>query len=104
LTEEVEPRLMDKGRAKQVFDELHERIKPTRSIPMNKQKGEMVKPSYLTGIVNMLIEENREKLPSAAVTTESHPRSRNKSFQGILLFEYLIKQLAATSFSTASIV
>lgn len=63
LTEEVEPRLMDKDRAKQVFDELHERIKPTRSIPMNKQKGEMAKPSYLTGIVNMLIEENCEKLP-----------------------------------------
>jgi hypothetical protein len=63
LTEEVKPRLMDKERAKKVFDELHEKIKPTRPITMNKQKGEMAKPSYLTGIVNMLIEQNCEKLP-----------------------------------------
>ena len=41
-------------------------------------------------------------VPSAA-TTESHPYSSSKSFPGVLLGRYLIKQLAASSFSTASI-
>jgi polyhydroxyalkanoate synthesis regulator phasin len=63
LTEFVEPRLMDKDRAREVFDELYREIRPKRSITMNKQTGEKAKPSYLTGIVNMLIEQNCEGLP-----------------------------------------
>jgi hypothetical protein len=63
LTEDVEPRLMDKHRAKEIFDGLLEETKSKRQVTMNKQKGEMAKPSYLTGIVNMLIEQHCENLP-----------------------------------------
>jgi len=42
-------------------------------------------------------------VPSAA-TTESHPHSSSKSLQDALLGRYLIRQLAASSFSTASFV
>lgn len=63
LTRDVEPRLMNKDRAKKVFDELYGKIKPTRRITMNKQTGDKAKPSYFTGIVNMLIGQNCEGLP-----------------------------------------
>ncbi len=63
LIEHVKPRLMDAARAKQVFDELHARIAPKRPVPMNKQKGEKAAPPFLTGIVNMLIEENGAGMP-----------------------------------------
>jgi len=59
----VEPRLMDADRARQVFEELHARLKPSCPIPVNKQKGAMKAPAYLTGIVNMLIEANSDQLP-----------------------------------------
>lgn len=63
LNEYVEPRLMDVDRAKGVFEELKERLRPTCPIPSNKQKGEKAGPAYLTGIVNMLIEEHSDGLP-----------------------------------------
>jgi hypothetical protein len=52
----VEPRLMNAEQAKQLFDELHSKLQPKRTIPMNKQKGEKKSPAYLTGIINMIIE------------------------------------------------
>lgn len=63
LNEYVEPRLMDVDRAKGVFNELQERLRPTCPIPSNKQKGEKAGPAYLTGIINMLIEEHSEGIP-----------------------------------------
>lgn len=63
LNEFVEPRLMDSNKAKKVFDELYKRIKPKYASPMNKQKGVKRKPAYLTGIVNMIIEENSNGMP-----------------------------------------
>lgn len=54
----VEPRLMDAARAQKVFKEHLARLKPKCAIPMNKQKGKMKAPAYLTGLVNMLIEAN----------------------------------------------
>jgi hypothetical protein len=63
LNEYVEPRLMDSERAEKVFNELLITTTPTQSIPMNKQKGKMRKPAYLTGIVNMLIEHNSCGMP-----------------------------------------
>jgi hypothetical protein len=63
LTNQVEPRLMDQHRAKKVYEDLYEKIKPKCPIPMNKQKGEKAAPSFLTGIVNMLVEQNCGTLP-----------------------------------------
>lgn len=56
LTRYVEPNLMDVTKAKALFDKLYAEIKPSRPIPMNKQKGEKKSPAYLTGIIMMLIE------------------------------------------------
>jgi hypothetical protein len=54
----VEPNLMKLAEAKQTFEELREKLKPTCPLPLNKQKGVKKGHAYLTGIVNMLIEAN----------------------------------------------
>lgn len=59
----VEPRLMNKGQAKAVFDKHRARLFPQCPLPMNKQKGEKKAPAYFTGLVNMLIEANAQGLP-----------------------------------------
>ena len=64
LNEHVEPRLMDSERAKKVFYELKDKLKPSCPLPMNKQKGEKKAEAYLTCIVNMLIEANSQGKPS----------------------------------------
>ena len=58
----VEPRLMDRKRATLEFTKLKKSLKPTCPIPLNKQKGKMKAPAYLTGIVNMLVEANSDGL------------------------------------------
>ena len=58
LNKFVEPRLMDKDRAKELFDGLRKKLKPSCPLPMNKQKGKKKSRAYLTGIINMLIEAN----------------------------------------------
>lgn len=58
LNTNVEPLLMDAPEAERLFNKIKESLKPKRSIPMNKQKGEKKKPAFLTGIVNMIIESN----------------------------------------------
>lgn len=63
LNDFVQPRLMDAADARSLFDELFAKLKPTRAIPLNKQKGEKRAPAYLTGIVNMLIEHHAAGLP-----------------------------------------
>ena len=63
LNNYVEPKLMDVDRAKAVFEELLQKFKPRCPIPMNKQKGEKKSPAYLTGIVNMIIENNSNGFP-----------------------------------------
>lgn len=60
LHQHVEPNLMDAAQAKQEFTRLKRRFKPTCPLPMNKQKGTMKAPAYLTGMVNMLIEANAD--------------------------------------------
>lgn len=57
LNEYVEPRLMDVGRARSVFEDLMAELDPKAPIPMNKQKGDKKAPAYFTGIVNMLVEQ-----------------------------------------------
>ena len=63
LNNDVEPLLMDATEAKKHFDALHKKLKPKCPLPMNKQKGKMKAPAYLTGMVNMLIEANCNGLP-----------------------------------------
>lgn len=63
LNSTVEPLLMDAKRAKQTFEQLYEKLKPSCPTPMNKQSGTMKNPAYFTGIINTLIEANAEGLP-----------------------------------------
>lgn len=63
LEDFVEPRLMDAKEAKRLFKTLSGKLKPTCPIPMNKQKGKKKAPAYLTGMVNMLVEQNAKGLP-----------------------------------------
>lgn len=58
LVENVKPMLMDKVRAGELFWEHHARLQPTCLLPMNKQKGDMAQPAFLTGLVNMLVSEH----------------------------------------------
>lgn len=59
----VEPHLMNVTEARKLFNKYYKILKPACPIPMNKQKGEMKTPAYLTGLVNMLIEANSNGLP-----------------------------------------
>ncbi len=63
LNRVVEPHLMDAERARTLYEELRGKVKKAAVVPMNKQSGEMKKPAYFTGIINMLIEANLEGLP-----------------------------------------
>jgi len=63
LNSYVAPRLMDAKKAKRVFSEHFAKLKPSRSVPLNKQTGLKKAPAYLTGLVNMLIEANSEGFP-----------------------------------------
>jgi hypothetical protein len=63
LNTHVAPLLMDAPEAKALFEQLHERMKPTCPLPMNKQKGDKASPNFLTGIVNMLVQANSDGLP-----------------------------------------
>jgi len=54
----VEPRLMDKERAEEVFQKLYDEYKPKCPMPLNKQKGDKKSVAYLTSIINMIIERN----------------------------------------------
>ncbi len=63
LNEEVEGLLMDADEAEKLFEEQHNLLSPTCPIPMNKQKGKMKKPAFLTGLVNMLVEAHINGMP-----------------------------------------
>ncbi|MFT0533395.1 hypothetical protein ACMHYJ_11295 [Castellaniella hirudinis] len=53
----VQPRLMDAARAERVYNELKAKLKPRLAATMNKQSGAMKKVAYLTGLVNMIVED-----------------------------------------------
>ncbi|SNR23318.1 DUF7687 domain-containing protein [Paracoccus sediminis] len=63
LNNHVRVKLMDVDEARQVFSALNAKLRPSRAVPMNKQKGEKKSEAYLTGMVNMLIEAHAEGLP-----------------------------------------
>jgi hypothetical protein len=48
---------MNKERAAKEFNRLHKKLNPKCPIPLNKQKGKKKGQAYLTGIVNMLVEQ-----------------------------------------------
>lgn len=57
LNDYVRPRLMNRQRAAKEFRRLYKKLRPRCPIPMNKQKGDKRAEAYLTGIVNMLVEQ-----------------------------------------------
>jgi hypothetical protein len=58
LMSHVQARLMNAEEAKKLFCDLRNQLRPTCPIPLNKQKGEKRAQAFLTGIVNMLIEQH----------------------------------------------
>ena len=58
LQKEVEPNLMNKEQARELFHKTLKELKPTCPLPLNKQSGDKKDYAYLTGLVNMLIESN----------------------------------------------
>lgn len=58
LMQIAEPNLMSAEQAKTEFDAHFARLNPKCPIPLNKQKGEKKAESYLTALVNMMIEAN----------------------------------------------
>lgn len=71
ITNFVRGHLMDKDEAEAVFYSLFNELNPQCPLPMNKQKGDKKNYSYLTGMVNMLIESNLDRV----TTCDYDPRS-----------------------------
>lgn len=71
ITNFVRGHLMDKDEAEAVFYSLFNELNPQCPLPMNKQKGDKQNYSYLTGMVNMLIESNLD----GVTTCDYDPRS-----------------------------
>ncbi len=78
LRKDVEPNLMNLAEAKKMFEELHEQLKPSCPLPMNKQKGEKQGYAYLTGIVNMIVEANSKGFDCNYDPKELTAFTRNK--------------------------
>lgn len=57
LMDVVEPALMNRDQARQAFEEIRDRVKPTHPIPMNRQKGDKRHEAFLAAMVGMLAEE-----------------------------------------------
>lgn len=54
----VQPYLMNKEAAEIEFNRIKNQLNPQCPLPMNKQKGDKKNYAFLTGMVNMLIEQN----------------------------------------------
>ena len=52
----VSKKLMDDVAARTLFDKYRKEFRPACPLPMNKQKGAMKAPAFLTGLVNMMVE------------------------------------------------
>ena len=57
LNNQVQRLLMDAAAAEKLYTDLRAELKPSILPVMNKQKGDKQRPAYLTGIVNMLVEQ-----------------------------------------------
>jgi hypothetical protein len=78
LNRVVEPLLMDAEQARMLYERLQGKVKKAAVVPMNKQSGEMKRPAYYTGIINMLIEENLGGLPCNYNPQELTTVTRNR--------------------------
>jgi hypothetical protein len=58
LNQTVRSQLMDRSQAETEFLKLKSRLDPHCPLPTNKQKGEKRNYAFLTGIVNMLLEQH----------------------------------------------
>jgi len=56
LEQQVRPLLMTASEAEQLYQLHKNRLNPQRPAPMNKQKGDKKQVSYLTALVNMMLE------------------------------------------------
>lgn len=56
LNEHVAGQFMDRAQAAVEFAKMRNRLPPTKSLPMNKQKGEKRHPAYLASMVAMTAE------------------------------------------------
>ena len=74
----VEPNLMHAEQAKALYEQLQARAKSTVASPMNKQGGDMKKPAYFTGIINMLLSAHLEGLPCNYNPQELTTVTRNR--------------------------
>jgi hypothetical protein len=52
----VAPKFMDRAQAASEFDMMRARVRPTKPLPMNKQKGDKRHPAYLASLVAMIAE------------------------------------------------
>ena len=90
LNTQVKSHLMDVEQASEVFIQLYEKLSPYCHIPINKQTGKKKAPALFTGIINMLIEANKEGLACnydphelATVTSNNTPlRTFSRRFDG----------------------
>ena len=90
INDQVSNSLMDAQEAEVKFNELYSAYKPKCPIPMNKQKGEKFKPAFLTGMVNILIENvlnnakcNFDPRSLATITRDNRPlRTFSRRFDG----------------------
>jgi hypothetical protein len=78
LNRVVEPLLMNAEQARTMYEHVRGKVKRAVVVPMNKQSGEMKKPAYFTGIINMLIEENLKGLPCNYNPQELTTVTRNR--------------------------
>jgi len=74
----VEPQLMDAAQAQTEFEEVHRRFSGRFAVPMKKQSGDMKKPAFFTGIINMLIEQQLGGLPCNYNPQELTTVTRNR--------------------------
>ena len=80
LVKYVEPHLMNKDQARELFFQKKKELNPTCPLPLNKQSGEKKDYAFLTGLVNMLIEANKgafdcdyDPRELTAITTDGFP-------------------------------
>lgn len=78
LNRVVEPLLMDAEHAQTLYEKLQGKGKTAAIVPMNKQSGEMKKPAYFTGIINMLIAAHIGRLPCNFNPQELTTVTRNR--------------------------
>jgi hypothetical protein len=59
LETKIRPSLMEVTEARRRFHDMNRRNRQQLPLPMNKQKGEMKDYAYFTGIINMIIYDNK---------------------------------------------